>query len=1172
MFVNPFASEEGTADLSAILPSTSIVDTPEVLARVGGVENWYPAQNLGPRVYIDPHAYGAKGDAIGLVDATLNGSLVSSPTRAFKASDVGKTLYAYVDWQVPDVPHTIVSVSAGVATISPSYSFGQRTNQPIVFGTDDTLAIEAAFTAAATIMQDIAQTGNGTDRGGWGYLPIGATVKFGARAYMVRNSEARRDSGRPAAICVPRKCAMQGAGMTQTAFYIAPGNYGHSIANIGASNARADEFVEFSDFMVFCGRSVQDSNCLDGLFFRVAQFGPAYSIVDTYTRVRRVMLAQPRRDGLYMEGHGSTLVEGCQVINAERYGYFISNTRDSQFVNCEAGGSNRTGVRVGGGSNALRLIGWKSYYNGVGGGTNIYDSANFAIEAGDSYRKNVNMFVACESQESWGSGWVIGSGMGLFVGCKTADPKRSSMGSGARPTVCAGIHLTANASYNVFEGFYIQPNLGINYGVGNHYGGGSAVHIDAGCTGNMGSIHTMPLTNYDDGKITGTGTTNTANARLKIDEIYLTGTAPGAPTAVTALLLDDLTTRISWTAPTATGGWDITDYVVEYKLQSEPTVWTTATRTPSTTTQQIVTLVVGESYNIRISARNYIGVGTTSTPLNFANNPTVPAAVTGLTAVPNSTSVTLSWTPGSTGGSAITDYQVQFKLNTEPTTWTTFTDGVSTATTATVTGLTDGALYNFRVAAINSVGTGANSTTVNARPMPDFAVINHSSILAYFDSTFDDTIAAANGTNIETWANSIGGSYSWTQSTNASKPAKTAAAINGVQGIVFDGTDDFMNGSATLANAIADGDFTMFFAYKLNGSLSNTQSLIVSNDQSSLLVYLRGDLGDVIAKAGTGNGAVRSGALDTNTHVLMARRSGSTLRLFMDGGPTTTAIDLASTTVSNITSLVLGQVNAFFGRLNGTLGAIAIYNSSLLNSKANAIGAQLATKFGSSWTDISTDATSIAGLQLWLDASDTASITHTSNSVSQINDKSGNGRHAVQANSGNQPQTNVNTINSRNVLTFDGTNDFMATSSYSHAQPSTKILVWKTNTLESDPRAFYEGGGQLMWTDGGNFRMFAGINLGSTARNTNVNIHTAIFNSTSSSLRHNGSLGANGNAFTQGSSGGMTIGARSGGGSQWQNGQFCELIHYNRVLTTEELNEIGAVLATKWGVTWNTIS
>ena len=88
----------------------------------------------------------------------------------------------------------------------------------------------------------------------------------------------------------------------------------------------------------------------------------------------------------------------------------------------------------------------------------------------------------------------------------------------------------------------------------------------------------------------------------------------------------------------------------------------------------------------------------------------------GLTATPGSTQVALSWTaPISNGGSAITDYVVEYSSN-GGSSWSTFTDGTSTVTSATVTGLTNGTAYTFRVSAVNAAGTGAASATVTATP------------------------------------------------------------------------------------------------------------------------------------------------------------------------------------------------------------------------------------------------------------------------------------------------------------------------------------------------------------------------------------------------------------------------------------------------------------------------
>lgn len=62
----------------------------------------------------------------------------------------------------------------------------------------------------------------------------------------------------------------------------------------------------------------------------------------------------------------------------------------------------------------------------------------------------------------------------------------------------------------------------------------------------------------------------------------------------------------------------------------------------------------------------------------------------------------------------------------------------------------------------------------------------------------------------------------------------------------------------------------------------------------------------------------------------------------------------------------------------------------------------------------------LAGLVLWLDASDAGSITESGGAVSQWNDLSGNGYHVSQATAGAKPGTGAATQNGLNVLTFDG--------------------------------------------------------------------------------------------------------------------------------------------------------
>ena len=88
---------------------------------------------------------------------------------------------------------------------------------------------------------------------------------------------------------------------------------------------------------------------------------------------------------------------------------------------------------------------------------------------------------------------------------------------------------------------------------------------------------------------------------------------------------------------------------------------------------------------------------------------TVPHAPSGLRAARGDGEVTLNWSVPGDGGSAIKYYE----YNIDGGTWTS-TGGKTTS--YTVTGLTNGETYRFRVRAVNSVGPGAESKPARATP------------------------------------------------------------------------------------------------------------------------------------------------------------------------------------------------------------------------------------------------------------------------------------------------------------------------------------------------------------------------------------------------------------------------------------------------------------------------
>jgi uncharacterized repeat protein (TIGR02543 family) len=200
----------------------------------------------------------------------------------------------------------------------------------------------------------------------------------------------------------------------------------------------------------------------------------------------------------------------------------------------------------------------------------------------------------------------------------------------------------------------------------------------------------------------GASVTNvTSNRTLTAQWTIAVPGTPGTPTVTPG----NGSATITIAAPT-TGGTPSS-----YTVTASPGGATCTVTVPGTSCT-IAPLTNGTAYSFTSTAANTTGTSASASAASAAVTPAgIPDSPTGVTGTGLGGTTNISWTlPVSDGGSAITDYVIEYSVEGSGT-WTTFADGVSTATSATVTGLTAGNAYEFRVSAKNLIGNSLPSFT-----------------------------------------------------------------------------------------------------------------------------------------------------------------------------------------------------------------------------------------------------------------------------------------------------------------------------------------------------------------------------------------------------------------------------------------------------------------------------
>ena len=246
----------------------------------------------------------------------------------------------------------------------------------------------------------------------------------------------------------------------------------------------------------------------------------------------------------------------------------------------------------------------------------------------------------------------------------------------------------------------------------------------------------------------------------------------------------------------------------------------------------------------------------------------------------------------------------------------------------------------------------------------------------------------------------------------------------------------------------------------------------------------------------------------------------------------------------------------------------------------------------------------IAGLALWLNATtglfDATSggnaVTTNAASVARWEDQSGNSRHATQSISGYRATLRTSVQNSKNIIRFDGTDDFFT--GVADALPLVNLSTRLTFFMACLPdlasrQASYGGGGIIrgMQTDSSEGWYFGVRSTGKFAFNQNSGSNACIVSTSTLTTNtayvigsvYDGSAGITASSRIKNflssteetdvlddGSGGWGSGEEIGRGytssSYYFKGDLCELVIYDSVLSTANIQSVVDYLKSRWGI------
>jgi hypothetical protein len=214
------------------------------------------------------------------------------------------------------------------------------------------------------------------------------------------------------------------------------------------------------------------------------------------------------------------------------------------------------------------------------------------------------------------------------------------------------------------------------------------------------------------------------------------------------------------------------------------------------------------------------------------------------------------------------------------------------------------------------------------------------------------------------------------------------------------------------------------------------------------------------------------------------------------------------------------------------------------------------------------DPSSIAGLAVWLDATQIASTDGTA--LSSWSDASGGGHHATQASGTLQPTYQTNELNGKPVVRFDGTDDFMTLGNLSATFPAAATLFVVFTPVTESAYSVYEHdstNGFWRFSDGnGYWRTFRSARVdGYIVMPASGNHMVSLVSSAATWQAYLDGVGGGAQAAAYQAGTSHEIG-RSQGNAEYLAGDIAEVLVYDSALSDGNRVAVQTYLQAKWGL------